>query len=209
MFTWIKKLNKSFDDAVDGFVAKAKEAKKEKRKRDSAWLTDELEKIRTETDRLREQAVLTGKPIITAVQKPVKAKEPVKAKASRKRRGTKNRISINGQSFDVFGRNVQVSGNTVYVDGVEVACELEGIVKIEWEGDLASLNSDYRVDVKGDVHGDAKSKMGMKCGNVTGNADCKMSLHCGNIEGNATSSMSIHCKTVKGDAKAGMSIRGI
>lgn len=123
---------------------------------------------------------------------------------------SKNTISINGKSFSVLGGSVQISDNRVFVDGKEVMTdELEGIVEIKWDGEVADLRTDCSAVVHGDVHGNANSKMSLTCGDVHGDATSKMSLTCGNIEGNATSKMSLTCKTVKGNAKAGMSIHGI
>jgi len=41
-----------------------------------------------------------------------------------------NKITINGQTFNVQGNNISVIGNSIVVDGVTIQTELNGIVEI-------------------------------------------------------------------------------
>jgi len=91
-----------------------------------------------------------------------------------------NRITINGETFIVEGNNVSVSGNKIRVDGKVIKGELEGVVKVEWSGDLASLDC-TNATINGDVHGDVDCT-NITCGNIGGDVD-GTNVKCGNIGG--------------------------
>lgn len=91
-----------------------------------------------------------------------------------------NRITINGETFIVDGKNINVSGSKVIVDGKVVKGDLEGIVKIEWSGDLANLDCTNAV-INGNVEGDVDCT-NLTCGNIGGDVDAT-NVKCGDIGG--------------------------
>lgn len=91
-----------------------------------------------------------------------------------------NIINVNGKSFSVSGRNIVVNNNTVYVDGVMIEDGLSGIVKIEFTGDLASLDCNT-AQITGNVQGNVKGNT-IKCGDVGGDVDGN-TVKCGNVGG--------------------------
>jgi len=91
-----------------------------------------------------------------------------------------NRITINGETFIVDGNNVSVSGNKIKVNDKVIKGELEGIVKVEWSGDLANLDC-TNATINGDVHGDVDCT-NITCGNIGGDVD-GTNVKCGNIGG--------------------------
>ena len=105
-------------------------------------------------------------------------------------------IKINQKTYR--GRNIQISGNRVIIDGKEVKDEDQKIINITVEGDLEKLNveSAETVIVKGNVNGDAKTMSGdlEVGGDVTGNVKTMSGdVRCGNIGGKV--------KTMSGDIK--------
>ena len=78
-----------------------------------------------------------------------------------------NTIVINGKKFQTNGNNVSIINNSVYVDGDLIAGELNGVVKIKWEGDLANLTA-HNVEVEGNVMGNLNAH-NVECGDVGGN----------------------------------------
>lgn len=105
-----------------------------------------------------------------------------------------NVIVVNGMRIEVPDgtRNIVVTGDMVKVGGVVVSQGLQGIVKVEWEGPLASLECGCEAVIKGDVHGDARAGNSISCGNVGGDARAGNSLNCGDIKGNAKAGNSIN-----------------
>lgn len=106
-----------------------------------------------------------------------------------------NKIKINGESHNVKGRNIVVRNGKVIVDGELVKDGLSGTVKIEFEGDLATLDCTTAVvngNVKGDVDGTSITVNGnvggsldgttIKCGDVGGDVD-GTTVSCGNVQG--------------------------
>lgn len=92
-----------------------------------------------------------------------------------------NRITINGETFEVSGKNIVVKDSQVIVDGKVVKGGLSGNVHVIFEGDLASLDCN-------------------SCtinGNVQGNIDAN-SVHCGNVGGDIDAN-SVHCNTATGN----------
>lgn len=92
-----------------------------------------------------------------------------------------NTIIINGKKFDVNGNNISVVGNSISVDGITIQGDLNGIVEIKFEGDLANLEA-HSVKVKGNVMGNIDAH-NVECGNVGGNVKSH-NVECGNIQGN-------------------------
>lgn len=117
-------------------------------------------------------------------------------------------IIINGTSFSVSGSNISMVNGTVYVDGVAIQTgELTGIVKIQFEGDLASLQCDKSVEVNGRVCGNVKAHGSVTCGDVGGNVDSGGSTTCNNVTGDVDAGGSVHCGNVGGSVDAGGSIK--
>lgn len=79
----------------------------------------------------------------------------------------KNRIVVNGITFDVDGNNVSIHSGTVYVDGVSVCSVQDQDVHIHWHGELANLQADGQVTC-GDVHGDVTANGRVICQDVAG-----------------------------------------
>lgn len=108
-------------------------------------------------------------------------------------KGRKNTITINGVTIETNGSsNISVNGDSVYVGGKLIKSGLSGIVKIEFEGDLAKLQTDGSATINGDVKG---------------NVDCGGSCQCGNVGGFVDAGGSVTCGNVKGDVDAGGSVR--
>jgi hypothetical protein len=83
-----------------------------------------------------------------------------------------NNIIINGKRFsNIVGNNISITDGNIIVDGQVISEGNSGIVKIQWEGDLANLschNAEISGNVQGNVSGhniDIGSDVG---GNVTG-----------------------------------------
>jgi len=91
-----------------------------------------------------------------------------------------NKITINGTTYAVNGKNIKVTNGAVMVDGIMVTSGLSGNVGIKFSGDLARLEA-----ASAEVHG-----------NINGDVDCT-NLICNNIQGdvdatNVTVRGSIH-----------------
>ena len=91
-----------------------------------------------------------------------------------------NTITINGKSYQTTGSDIRVVRDKVYVDGKLVVENLEGIVKIEFTGDLASLECNT-AEVHGNIQGKVKCNT-ITCGDVGGDVDAN-TVKCGNVSG--------------------------
>lgn len=116
-----------------------------------------------------------------------------------------NILKINGESHDVEGNNVVVRRGKVLVNGKVIKDDLSGTVKIEWEGDLASLDCTQAV-VNGDVHGDVDGVTISVNGDVSGDLD-GTTIKCGDVAGDVDGT-TVTCGKVKGDVDA-MSVKKI
>jgi len=116
-----------------------------------------------------------------------------------------NIITINGESHDVEGNNVVVRRGKVLVNGKVIKDNLSGTVKIEWEGDLASLDCTQAV-VNGNVHGDVDGTTITVSGDVSGDVD-GTTIKCGDVAGDVDAT-TVTCGKVKGDVDA-MSVKKI
>lgn len=104
-------------------------------------------------------------------------------------------ITINGNSISVSGvhtkGDIVIRNGSVIIDGVTVASNLSGIVKIKWDGPLASLRTDSSVE----------------CGDVANNVDAGGSVSCGRVDGSIDAGGSVTVAgTVSGDIDAGGSV---
>lgn len=105
-----------------------------------------------------------------------------------------NTIIVNGQRFQVSGKNIVVSNGSIIVDGNIVQNGLSGIVEIKFEGDLANLKADGSVRVNGSVSGNVDAGGSVKCSNVNGDVDAGGSVDCGNIQGDISAGGSVRYK---------------
>lgn len=110
-----------------------------------------------------------------------------------------NRLIVNGTTYEVKGRNIRVKRSTVLVDGVTVVDGLSGTVKIEFQGDLASLDCNTAT-INGDVNGDVDANSLTVTGDVAGDIDCT-SIKCGDVGGDVDGA-TVTCGKVRGDVDA-------
>lgn len=54
-------------------------------------------------------------------------------------------IQVNGTTYNVQGNNISVRNGSIYVDNNLVVGELNGVVEIKFDGNLANLSSDSSV----------------------------------------------------------------
>ncbi|MGG1659557.1 hypothetical protein [Brevibacillus sp. NRS-1366] len=99
-----------------------------------------------------------------------------------------NTITINGQSIQVSGRNISIVNNSVIVDGVVVQSGLSGIVKVEFTGDLASLQTSGDASIQGNINGDVSASGDVKCGDVGGDVRASGDINCGHVNGSVKAS---------------------
>lgn len=91
-----------------------------------------------------------------------------------------NTIVINGRSISVQGNNISVVNDKIYVDGKLVESGLSGNVKVEFTGDLATLECNT-CKITGNVQGDVKTNT-IECGDVGGDVKAN-TVKCGNVAG--------------------------
>lgn len=91
---------------------------------------------------------------------------------------SKGSISINGQSFNVSGRNnISIQNNRVFIDGKEIK-NLEDIeekeIIIEINGDLESVDAGNNVVINGNIQGnvDIGNMCEIKSEVIAGSIDC-------------------------------------
>lgn len=105
-----------------------------------------------------------------------------------------NTITINGKSTQVSGKNIVVTNNKIYVDNVLIEENLSNTVKIEFTGDLASLNCTSAI-INGNVKGDIDCTSLSVKGDITGNVD-GTNVSANNITGTVDAT-SIKCNQIK------------
>lgn len=110
-----------------------------------------------------------------------------------------NKIVINGESFQVQGRNITINGEKICVDGELVKDGLKETVKIEFQGDLANLHCTAAV-INGNVNGDVDGTTINVTGNVGGDVD-GTTINCGDVGGDVDGT-TITCGKIKGDVDA-------
>jgi len=110
-----------------------------------------------------------------------------------------NKIIIDNKSYDVKGRNIVVRNGKVIVDGEVIKDGLSGTVKIEFQGDLASLDCTTAV-VNGNVKGDVDGTTITINGNVQGSVD-GTTIKCGDVGGDVDGT-TVNCGNVRGDVDA-------
>lgn len=92
-----------------------------------------------------------------------------------------SRIVINGESFEVHGNNIVVTNDSITVDGETIKSGLSGIIKVQWEGDVANLTA-HNVEISGTVKGDVNAH-NVDCHLVGGNVTAH-NVDCGDVVGN-------------------------
>jgi hypothetical protein len=100
-------------------------------------------------------------------------------------------ITINGKSY--AGRNVAIINGRVLIDGKPQDEGLSGVVEIKVDGDLATLECDAPVTVRGNV-GKLSAGGSVQCDNVSGNVNAGGSIHCGDVNGIVNAGGSVHCR---------------
>lgn len=109
----------------------------------------------------------------------------------------KNKITINGKTYNVSGKNIQVKNDSIYVDGDLVESGLSGVVKVEFTGDLTNLDC-TTAHINGNVLGNVDGTT-INCGDVGGKVD-GTTINCHDISGNVDG-VTIKCNSVKGNLK--------
>lgn len=109
----------------------------------------------------------------------------------------KNKITINGQTFEVDGNNVNIQNingnNNIQVNGMDIVKNVRGNVHITWEGELANLNC-TSCTINGDIKGDVDCTSANITGNVGGDVD-GTSISCGDVAGSVDGT-TINCKSI-------------
>jgi len=118
-------------------------------------------------------------------------------------RAKMGKFTINGQTFNIDGNNICIRDGVVTVDGNKIT-EVDQ-VKIQWEGDLASLETDQSVSC-GDVDGDVKAGGSVNCDSVGGSVDANGSANCDSVKGDVKAGGSVSCDSVGGNITAGGSV---
>ena len=102
-------------------------------------------------------------------------------------------ITINGKTFTTKGNNISVINDKVMVDGVIIESGLSGIVKIQFDGDLVSLDANI-AEITGNVIGKVDSNTLKVTGDIRGNVDSN-TVTCKDIYG------SVDANVVHGNIK--------
>ena len=103
-------------------------------------------------------------------------------------------IVINGKRFDnVVGNNITVKGDKVIVDGVVIQSGLSGIVKVQFEGDVANIDATH-LEVIGNINGRVDTTHLDVKGDIRGNVDTTH-LKCRDIYANNIDATHINCNT--------------
>lgn len=114
----------------------------------------------------------------------------------RKRKNmSKNKITINGNTYEASGKNIVAMDNAVFVDGKKIEGSLQGDIHITFEGDLASLHTKGSATVNGDIKDSVDANGSVEIiGNVGGSVKSGGSVKCRNVNGGVTAGGSISCK---------------
>ena len=105
-----------------------------------------------------------------------------------------NKITINGVTYQTDGSaQIVINNGTVTVGGKHVVGGLSGVVRVEWAGPLASLQSDASV-ICGDVSGDVDAGGSVQSHNVNGSVSAGGSVNCGAVGGKVRAGGSVNCR---------------
>ena len=96
-------------------------------------------------------------------------------------------IKINGNTIIIEGNgsNVSVRNGQVTVNGKPVGPRMENVMRIEWDGPLANLESDASVTC-GDVKGDVRAGGTVQAQDVGGNVQAGGVVQCGDVRGSVS-----------------------
>jgi hypothetical protein len=115
-------------------------------------------------------------------------------------------ITINGVVYgNIEGGNISIINGRVTIDGVLQDQQVQGVVKIIVEGDLASLKTDASVQC-GNVHGDVTAGSSVSCDNVEGSVSAGSSVSCENVGRNVSAGSLVTCGDVGGKVSAGSKV---
>lgn len=159
------------------------------------WIDNVLESGKTKLKETRE--------ILKVVSETELVTERPNLKSNRYRNRRMNNITINGETFNVQGNNIVVKNGKVIVDDDIVKEGLSGTVKVEFIGDLATLDCNSAV-VNGNIEGDVDCTSINITGDVEGDIE-GVTINCGNVEGDIDGT-TINCGNVEGDVD-GINIR--
>ena len=110
-----------------------------------------------------------------------------------------NKLIVNGTTYEVKGKHINVRKNSVYIGDKVVIDNLSGVVKIEFQGDLAHLDCNAAT-INGDVNGDVDANSLTVTGDVAGDIDCT-SIKCRDVGGDIDAT-TVTCGKVRGDVDA-------
>ncbi len=157
-------------DRIFGDSNKPKEPKK-------TMFQQRMEKLASESKTKSKGNTVKGE----TVKGDLTGKKTTTRKTTIKSNSNMSTITINGKKNSVSGKNIRVEDDKIYVDNVLVSEGLSGIVKIEFTGDLASLDC-TTAKINGSIKGDVDCTT-INCGDVEGNVDAT-TIHCLNVGGN-------------------------
>ncbi|UOE58176.1 hypothetical protein [Cytobacillus oceanisediminis] len=89
-------------------------------------------------------------------------------------RKKQNSIVINGKSYS--GSSVQITNNSIIIDGAVQESGVSGIVSVKVEGDVADLTVNSPTTIYGNVLGNVKVNGSLACGDVAGDVKANGSL---------------------------------
>ena len=112
-------------------------------------------------------------------------------------------IIINGEAYKNTGTgNICITDANLSINGKTVK-KVKGVVRIEIKGELALLETNAPVVVKGDVWGDINGAGSVGCGDVFGDIQADGSVACDDVSGDVTAGGPVNCEDVGGDVSAG------
>lgn len=98
-------------------------------------------------------------------------------------------MRINGKTYT--GNNIQITNDSIIIDGVLQESNVSGIVKVEVTGDIGSLKVSGSATVHGNVLGDVDAGGSVTCEDVSGDVDAGGSVRCGSVGGDVDAGGSI------------------
>lgn len=114
-------------------------------------------------------------------------------------------MTINGRT--ITGNNIQMTGDRIIVDGVDVTdqtgVDMKSILEVKITGDVQNVSCDRGLSITGTVHGNVDSKGAVSCDNVGGDVKAAGAVSCDDVKGNVTAGGSVSCDDVGGSVSAG------
>jgi len=156
------------------------------------WLDEKLSNHKTTKTKRKNVQIITGNNVHSTMSTKYNSKNI-----------DMNKITINGETFEVEGNNIVVKNGKISVDGKVVKENLSGNVKVEFTGDLAKLDCTSAV-INGNVQGNVDCTSAVITGNVQGDVD-GTTIKCGDVGGDVDGT-NVQCGNIQGDVDA-VSIR--